>query len=285
MRVLVTGAGGQLGHDVLSVLRRDTAVEVTAADHASLPVEDRTRVDGLFAAVRPDIVVHAAALTNVDLCEEDAHRAHQVNEVGTKNLAEAAERVGAHLVYVSTDYVFDGRGSRPYREFDQTNPISVYGASKLAGERACPAGATIVRTSWVCGAHGANFVRTVLSLLGRPGELRFVDDQRGSPTFTADLAPALVALGMDRRPGCFHVTNQGEATRFELARETFAIAGGAPDRVLAISTDELVPPRPAARPAYSVLDNATFEAAGYPPLPPWRDGLARLCAQLNEQSR
>jgi len=281
----VTGAAGQLGRDVVSVLSRHETVEVTAADHAALAVEDRAAVDCLIETVRPGVVIHAAAITNVDLCETDPGRANAVNAIGTRNVAEAAERVGAHLVYVSTDYVFDGRGSRPYRESDHANPISVYGATKLAGERACPVGATIVRTSWVCGAHGANFVRTVLDLAGRPGELRFVDDQRGSPTFAADLAPALVALAMDRRPGCFHVTNHGDATRFELARETIAIAGGDPERVLPISTGELDPPRPAARPAYSVLDNSVFEGAGYPPMPAWRDGLARLVAQLRGQTR
>ena len=281
----MTGAAGQLGRDVVSVLGRHETVEVTAADHAALAVEDRAAVDCLIETVRPGVVIHAAAITNVDLCETDPGRANAVNAIGTRNVAEAAERVGAHMVYVSTDYVFDGRGSRPYRESDQANPISVYGATKLAGERACPEGATIVRTSWVCGAHGTNFVRTVLALAVRTGELRFVDDQRGSPTFAADLAPALVALAMDRRPGCFHVTNHGDATRFELARETIAIAGGDPERVLPISTAELDPPRPAARPAYSVLDNSVFESAGYSPMPAWRDGLARLVAQLHGQTR
>jgi dTDP-4-dehydrorhamnose reductase len=283
MRVLVTGAVGQLGRDVVAVFRDDETAEVTAADHAMVAVEDRAAVDDLVGSMRPDIVIHAAALTNVDLCEEDPGLADAVNAIGTGNVADAAERAGAHLVYVSTDYVFDGRGSRPYRESDATNPVSVYGATKLAGEKACPDGATIVRTSWVCGAHGANFVRTVVDLGRRPGELRFVDDQRASPTFTSDLAPAVAALAMDRRPGCFHVTNSGEASRFELARETLAISGGDPERVLPITTGELKPARPAARPAYSVLDNSAFEAAGYRPLAPWRDGLTRLVAQLREE--
>ena len=285
MRVLVTGAAGQLGRDVVAALGRDNSIEVTAADHGALAVDDPVAVDGLIGSLRPDVVIHAAALTNVDLCEEVPQRAHAVNAIGTGNVAAAAERVGAHLLYVSTDYVFDGRESRPYRESDETNPISVYGATKLAGERACPQGATIVRTSWVCGAHGANFVRTVLELGRRPGELRFVDDQRGSPTFTEDLAPAVIALALDRRPGCFHVTNHGEASRFELARETLALGGADPERVVPISTGELKPARPAARPAYSVLDNSAFEAAGYQAMPPWRDGLKRLVAQLNAHSR
>lgn len=284
MRVLVTGAAGQLGRDILSALRPHQMVEVTGADHDSLAVEDRAAVDELFDSVRPDVVIHTAALTDVDGCETDPQRANAVNALGTGNVAGAADRAGAHLVYVSTDYVFDGRSSRPYRESDPTNPISVYGSSKLAGELLCPESATIVRTSWLSGAHAANFVRTVLRLGERAGELRFVDDQRGSPTFTADLAPAVVALAMDRRAGCFHVTNRGEASRFELAQETLAIAGADPGRVQPIPTEELDPPRPATRPAYSVLDTSVFEDAGYPPLPPWRDGLARLVAQLNGET-
>jgi dTDP-4-dehydrorhamnose reductase len=285
MRVLVTGAGGQLGRDVVDALGRDDSIEVTAAGHGELAVQDQAAVDELIGTLRPEVIIHAAALTKVDLCEEAPQRAHDVNATGTRNVAEAAERVGAHLLYVSTDYVFDGRGSRPYRESDETNPISAYGASKLAGEQACPEGATIVRTSWVCGVHGANFVRTVLELGRRPGELRFVDDQRGSPTFTEDLAPAVIALALDRRPGCFHVTNRGDASRFELARETLADADADPDRAIPISTGELKPVRPATRPAYSVLDNSAFVAAGYQELPPWQNGLSRLVAKLNAPTR
>jgi dTDP-4-dehydrorhamnose reductase len=278
--VLVTGATGQLGAEIVSVLRRGDKVELTAAGHRDLPVDDRAAVDGLVGSIRPDVVIHTAAYTDVDACEGDPGRANAVNGTGTGNVAEAAQRVGAHLVYVSTDYVFDGRASRPYRESDQTNPISVYGASKLAGERLCPPEGTVVRTSWLCGAHGPNFVRTVLALGERAGEMRFVEDQCGSPTFAADLAPAVVALALDGRRGCFHVTNRGEASRFELARQTIAVAGGDPGRVRPISTAELDPPRPAARPPYSVLDNSAFEGAGYPPMPSWRDGLDRLVAQL-----
>jgi dTDP-4-dehydrorhamnose reductase len=282
VRILVTGAGGQLGRDIVAVLERDGVAEVVAADHRALAVEDRAAVDSAVEEARPDVVIHSAALTNVDLCEEDPTQAESVNVVGTHNLVDAAERAKAHLVYVSTDYVFDGRGTRPYRESDETNPISVYGATKLGGERACSQDATIVRTSWLSGAHGSNFVTTVRSLGERPGELRFVNDQRGSPTYTADLAQAVVALAMDRRPGCFHVSNGGEASRFALAREVLAICGGDPERVVPISTAELSPPRPATRPAYSVLDNSAFESSGYPPLPPWRDGLVRLIERLSE---
>ena len=194
--------------------------------------------------------------------------------------------VGAHLVYISTDYVFDGTLDRPYVEWDPPNPRSVYGRSKLGGELevhdvAGPS-ATIVRTAWVSGAHGANMVKTVLRLAAADpdGTLRFVDDQHGCPTFTADLARAVVRLALDRRPGTFHVTNQGETTWFGFARATLAAAGLDPDRVEPIATSDLDPPRPAPRPANSRLDNAALRLSGLPLLPGWTESLARLVGFL-----
>jgi dTDP-4-dehydrorhamnose reductase len=184
------------------------------------------------------------------------------------------------MVYVSTDYVFDGTSDRPYREWDAPCPTSVYGASKLAGERECRPGTTIVRTSWLCGAYGANMVVTALRLAAGDGELRFVDDQHGSPTFTADLAPAIVTLGLDRRPGVFHLTNGGATTWWGFVRAVLAEAGADPERVRPISTAELDPPRPAPRPAYSVLDNMALRLSGLPALPQWQDGLSRLVVAL-----
>jgi dTDP-4-dehydrorhamnose reductase len=198
-------------------------------------------------------------------------------------VAEAAALVGAHVVYVSTDYVFDGTADRPYREWDPTNPTSVYGASKLAGERECRPGSTIVRTSWLCGAHGNNIVRTALRLADGEGDLRFVDDQHGSPTFTADLAPAVVTLGLDRRPGIFHATNSGATTWWGFVRAVLAEAGADPERVLPIKTDEFDPPLLAPRPAYSVLDNMALRLSGLPALPDWEDGLARLVPALRAE--
>ncbi|HVC13683.1 MAG TPA: dTDP-4-dehydrorhamnose reductase [Acidimicrobiales bacterium] len=293
VRVLVTGAGGQLGSDVVLALsgavppggrRRallgpegpGTGVDVTAADRASLAVEDRGAVLEAVLALRPDVVVHAGAWTAVDACEGDPDRAFRVNALGTRHVAEAASIVGAHLVYVSTDYVFDGSSPRPYVEWDRPNPLSVYGRSKLGGERECPPAATIVRTSWVCGASGANMVRTALRLAAGDGPLRFVDDQVGSPTFTADLAAAIVTLGLDRRPGIYHVTNSGTTSWFGFVRAVLTAAGHDPGRVDAISTADLDPPRPAPRPKNSVLDNAALRLGGLPLLPEWQDGLARL---------
>jgi dTDP-4-dehydrorhamnose reductase len=245
-----------------------------------LAVEDRGAVLAAVLGTRPDVVVHAAAWTAVDACEGDPQRALAVNALGTRHVAEAAAAVGAHLLYLSTDYVFDGTASRPYVEWDDPRPLSVYGRSKLGGERECPPGATVVRTSWVAGAAGANMVRTALRLAQGAGPLRFVDDQRGSPTFTADLAAAVVTLALDRRPGVFHVTNQGETSWFGFVRAVLRAAGHDPARVEPIATAQLDPPRPAPRPANSVLDNAALRLCGLPLLPDWEDGLDRLVAVL-----
>jgi dTDP-4-dehydrorhamnose reductase len=298
MRVLVTGAGGQLGTDVVEALAgrvptggrfgdpstgrlgARTPCEVTAADHALLDVADRSAVQTIFEGVRPHVVIHAGAWTAVDACEGDPDRAFAVNALGTRHVAEAARRVGAHVVYVSTDYVFDGTSTRPYREWDPTNPMSVYGHSKLAGEHELDPGSTVVRTSWVCGAHGANMVRTVLRLAAQPGPLRFVDDQRGSPTFTADLAGVLAVLATERLPGTFHVTNAGVTSWYGFARAVLEVAGHDPGRVEPVATADLAPPRPAPRPANSALDNAALRLLGRAPMPDWRDGLERLLGAI-----
>jgi dTDP-4-dehydrorhamnose reductase len=255
--------------------------ELLATDIGTMRLEDRDAVQHVVRAFRPDLVLHGGAFTAVDACESEVDLAYAVNAVGTRHVAEAAVAVNAHLLYVSTDYVFDGRSERPYREWDAPNPLSVYGASKLAGERECPPGSTIVRTSWVCGAHGANMVKTALRLAEGTGTLRFVDDQHGSPTFTADLAAAIVTLGTDRRPGVFHVTNVGTTTWWGFVRATLEAAGADPGRVQSISTPELDPPRPAPRPANSVLDNMALRLSGLPPLPDWEDGLVRLVNALS----
>ncbi len=304
MRILITGAYGQLGRDLADALagrvpdggvrcallgpegpRPGLRHEVLGTDIDTMPVDDRDAVQHTFADFRPELVLHGGAFTAVDQCETDVDGAYSVNAIGTRHVAEAAASVGAHVVYVSTDYVFDGTGTRPYRESDPPCPTSVYGMSKLAGERECRPGSTIVRTSWLCGAHGKNIVKTVLRLAEGDGELRFVDDQQGSPTFTADLAPAIVTLGLDRRPGIFHVTNGGATTWWGFARAVLAAAGADPERVLPISTAELDPPRLAPRPAYSVLDNMALRLSGLPALPPWEESLARLVPVRAESAK
>jgi len=257
-----------------------------STDIDTMDIVERTAVQSTIDAFRPEIILHGGAFTAVDLCESDPDTAFAVNALGTRHIAEASVRVGAHLLYVSTDYVFDGTLDRPYVEWDEPSPRSVYGRSKLGGERevATVAGgsATIVRTAWVNGAHGANMVKTILRL-GRSdpkSTLRFVDDQRGCPTFTADLAKAIVRLAFDRRPGTFHVTNAGETTWFGFAQATLAAAGMDPGRVEPIATADLDPPRPAPRPANSRLDNAALRLSGLPPLPEWQDSLSRLVSAL-----
>ncbi len=275
MRVLVTGAGGQLGHDLVEAL---VDHDVISCDRAALDVTDR---DAVLAAVfgrQPDVIVHAAAWTAVDACESDPEKAFSTNALATRHVAEAARRAGAHVVYVSTDYVFDGTASEPYREWDQTNPQSVYGRSKLGGERELDAGSTIVRTAWVCGAHGPNFVGTMLRLARERESWGVVEDQRGSPTFTPDLASAIRHLAIDRRPGVFHVTNQGETTWYELARDVLRLAGADPDRIRPITTADYAAPAP--RPANSVLDNAALRASGLPLLPDFHEPLERLVKEL-----
>jgi len=277
MRVLVTGAGGQLGRELVAAFADH---DVIAAGHSTLDVANRGHVLALTTSAVPDVLIHAAAWTAVDDCEGDPERAFRTNALGTRHIAEAARRVDAHLVYVSTDYVFDGTKSTPYTEWDTPNPTSVYGRSKLAGEREAGPDATIVRTSWVCGRHGANMVKTILRLASGHPTLSFVDDQRGHPSFADDLAGAIRELAVDRRPGLFHVTNQGAVSWFEFARIVLEMAGDDPDRVHPITTADLDPPRPAPRPTNSVLDNAALRMSGVRLLPDFREPLARLVAEL-----
>lgn len=285
MRVLVTGAGGQVGREVVEVLtarqarnRRGPVLEVIAADKSLLDVTDRDGVLGTVGTLEPDVVIHLAAFTAVDACESRADAAFAVNALGTRHLAEAARLSSAHLCYVSTDYVFDGTSASPYTEWDRPNPLSVYGRSKLGGEQEAGPHSTIVRTSWVCGRYGANIIKTVLRLLEGPDPLRFVDDQRGSPTVAADLATVLVELSLSRRAGIFHVTNQGVTTWYDLARSVAGWAGHDPARVEPIATDPLA--RPAVRPANSALDNAALRLSGIELLPAWQESVRALVGQL-----
>jgi dTDP-4-dehydrorhamnose reductase len=278
MRVLVTGAGGQIGREVVDAFGDH---EVIAADHAALDVADRDAVLQAIMSTAPDAVVHAGAWTAVDACEGDPERAFRVNTLGTRHVVEGACRLGAWICYLSTDYVFDGTKPEPYIEWDAPNPVSVYGLSKLGGEQEITGrDATIVRTSWVCGLHGHNVVKTILRLTGEHEKLAFVDDQRGQPTFADDLAPVIRRLVIERRPGVFHVTNHGVVSWFEFARSVLEVAGLDPGRVRPIATADLDPPRPAPRPANSVLDNAALRLSGLPVLPHYREPLERLVRRL-----
>ena len=280
MRVLVTGASGQVGRELVAALGATGRHQVAEATRPRFDLADRDSVVGAVTDTRPDLVLHAGAFTAVDRCESEADLAYQVNSLGTRHVAEGARRVGAHVVYVSTDYVFDGTKAEPYVEWDRPDPHSVYGRSKLGGEAELDPAWTIARVSWVCGYHGANMVRTVLRLAEGEGPLRFVADQRGHPTLADELAGALIRLGVERRPGLYHVTHQGAVSWYEFAREVLAAAGDDPGRVEPISTADLQPPRPAPRPANSVLDNAALRLSGQPLLGDFRPPLHRLVARL-----
>ncbi len=279
MRVLVTGAAGQLGRELTRHCAR-VGDDVVALERAQLDVGDPGAVSQAFATHRPEVVLNAAAWTAVDACESNPARAFRDNADAVRWLRDACDATGAHLVQLSTDYVFDGTLDRPYREDDEPNPLSVYGASKLAGELAAGHAATIVRTSWVCGAVGGNMVKTILRMLSSGAPLAFVTDQRGCPTFTADLAGPVRELARQRRAGVFHVTNQRAVSWFEFAQEVVEAAGGDVSAVRPITAADLDPPRPAPRPANSVLDNAVARMAGLPAMRDYREPLAELLHRL-----
>ncbi len=280
MRVLVTGANGQLGSDLARTCT-EAGDGVVACSRAELDLTDRDSVLAAITSTGPDVVLNAAAWTAVDACETEPDLAYCTNALGVRWVAEGARLVGAHVVHISTDYVFDGSKPEPYHEWDRPDPQSVYGRSKLGGERELDPSHAVVRTSWLCGTQGSNVVKTVLKARTQP-ELRFVDDQRGCPTFTADLAPAVRRLAVGRLPGTFHVTNQGETTWYGFARDILELAGADPDKVRPIATADLDPPRAAPRPANSVLDNAALRLAGFPRLPQYRTSLERLVSELLE---
>lgn len=282
LSLLITGARGQLGRDLVAAATRAGITRIHALGSAELDVTDAVAVFDAVAAAAccgpPLVVINAAAFTAVDAAEtEGATRAHAVNAEGPTHLARACAAHHAHLVQVSTDYVFAGQGAAPNPVDGPTAPRTTYGRTKLVGERAVltsGASAHVVRTAWLYGAHGGNFVRTIARLAGERQTIRVVDDQHGNPTWTADLADGLIALAMaaDRVPaGVLHCVNAGATTWFELARAVFTEIGADPDRVQPCSTEDF--PRPAPRPANSVLDTTGWVAAGLPELRHWRHAL------------
>jgi dTDP-4-dehydrorhamnose reductase len=279
MKVLVTGAAGQLGTELVEVFQRG-GHEVVGTTHATLDISQPDHVQDCVASVKPQFIVHAAAWTAVDACESDKEKAFAVNGTATASLVSAAEKVGARVAYVSTDYVFDGSKSSPYVETDAVNPQSVYGSSKLAGEQALRPVDLIVRISWVCGFHGANMVKTILRIAAAQPELTFVNDQIGNPTFADDAAAMIATLVEHEQQGIFHVTNQGAVSWHGFAQEVLRAAGQDPARVLPVLTADLQPPRPAPRPANSVLENKALTQAGFTLLDDFRIPLARLVQRL-----
>jgi dTDP-4-dehydrorhamnose reductase len=286
-RWLITGSYGQLGTDLQAVLAA-SADEVQAVDVDVLDITDTVAVNDAIAAFRPDVLVNAAAYTAVDAAEENEELAYRVNATGPAVLASAIARHGGKLVHVSTDYVFAGDAERPYEVSDEPDPRSAYGRTKLAGERAVremlPDSSQIVRTAWVYGATGANFVKTMARLESERETVSVVDDQRGSPTWSADLARALVELARsDAAPGIYHCTGSGDTTWFGFTKAIFEELGADPARVLPTTTAEF--PRPAPRPAYSVLSDAAWRAARLRPMPDWRDALHAAFAEAGPAFR
>ena len=280
VKVLITGSAGQLGTDLVASANH-AGLDVIATSHADLDITDRNSVSQKIASAAPEAIIHAAAWTAVDACESDIKKAMAINSDGTANVAKAARQIGARVIYISTDYVFDGTKATPYIESDIPNPQSVYGASKLAGERHLDLNQdSVVRISWVCGEHGNNMVKTILRLAATSPTLTFVDDQIGSPTFTSDIAPVLVDFARESRTGIWHLTNQGTTSWFGFAQDVLRAAELDPNRVQPIATADLRPQRPAKRPANSVLENAHMCKANLTLLDDYHIPLQRLVDRL-----
>lgn len=280
MKVLVTGANGMLGSDLCEALAGKH--EVIGVDMQDFDITDRAAVAAAVRDLAPQWMVHCAAWTDVDGCERDPARAFRQNALGTGHVAAAAAAAGAALVYLSTDYVFDGEKAEPYTEFDHPNPVSVYGASKLAGEEAVRRLSLdyyLVRSAWLYGRHGNNFVRTILQAAETREVLQVVGDQYGSPTYTRDLAQGIVDLILSRRllPGVHHLVNSGTCSWAELAAEALRLAGRA-TRVEPIPASEW--PSPTRRPAQSVLRSRWLELMGLPTRRDWKAALADYLKEM-----
>lgn len=287
-RLVVTGAGGQLGSDLALAGVADPRVSaVQGVTHSELDITDSTAVRSVIVdqsrGAERVVVINTAAWTDVDAAEGDEAGAFAINATGPALLAAACAEVGARLIHVSTDYVFDGSSDRPYDEDDPTGPVSAYGRTKEAGERAVrelhPDGGYVVRTAWVYGAAGSNFVKTILRLESEREILTVVDDQRGSPTWSHDLARGLLDLAASAVPaGIYHLTGSGETTWFEFARTIFAQVGADQDRVKPCTTGDF--PRAAPRPAYSVLAHDKWVKVGLQPLPHWEKSIMKAFGHM-----
>lgn len=292
-RILVTGAAGQLGGYLLRRLEDQGYVaiglgrsEASGVDEVA-DIRDRAQVAAALDRAQPDSIIHGAAFTDVDGCERDPAMADAINRVGSENVASLAAERDIHVIGVGTDFVFSGNGGAPYAENAPPDPISAYGASKLAGERAVLVANpdfAVARTAWVYGGRGKHFPRTVLTMLARHGRMEVVDDEVGSPTYADDLAKALVALLAHQPSGILHLTNEGAASRFELARRVAAEAGQDPERIVPVSTKAFLAkyPLPARRPANSTLANTRAADLGIH-LPPWDDAVTRYLPDLSTE--
>lgn len=277
MKILVTGCRGQLGQELYRQIeaRKQAREEfhLLATDVDTLDITDAIQVENMVKREKPDVIINTAAYTKVDACETDEQTAFRVNALGARNLAVAAYNIGAKILQVSTDYVFDGTGNTPLREYDPVNPQSVYGKSKALGERLVMTTNPryfILRTAWLYG-EGSNFVRTILKLATERDELKVVNDQVGTPTSTVDLARCILDLIQTEHYGIYHGTCQGECTWYQFARMILALKG-IKIIVKPVSTEELN--LPAKRPAYSVLENFMLDMVGLDRFRRWEEALA-----------
>ena len=279
MKTLIIGALGMLGTEVQS-RSRYLGLETIAIDIDDLDITNIDNVLDFTKKLKPQLVINCAAYTNVDGCETDEDNAFKVNAIGPRNLAMACEEIGASLVHISTDYVFDGTQESPYDEYDMPNPQSAYGRTKYAGERLvthCCSRSYIIRTAWLYGAKGKNFVSTMLQLPKSGKPLKVVDDQIGSPTYAKDLAEAIMTLVEKPRYGIYHFTNASFCSWYDFAKEIFDQAGLEVD-LSRCTTDEF--PRPAKRPAFSKLKNNMGPAQGMPLLRSWQEGLRAYLEEI-----
>lgn len=280
MNVVVTGANGQLGQEIVKQLKRENH-EVIGTDRTLLDITDEENVIVFFKMTQPDVIIHCAAYTNVDGAESDEDTAYKVNALGAKYVAKAAKIIGAKMLYVSTDYVFDGTAADPYEVEQPTNPLGAYGRTKCAGEELVRKHLDqhfIVRTSWVFGAGGSNFVKTILHHGEENGEVGVVYDQVGSPTYTVDLASFMLKLIKTDQFGTYHVTNSGSCSWYEFAVEIFKRAG-LNVTVHPLTSDQF--PRPAQRPNYSVLSKKKLTEQGFTPLRDWQEALTDYLTEAN----
>ena len=277
MTVLVTGAAGRLGRAVVAGFA--DRGDVVALDRAALDVADCHAVHEVVVAHRPEVIVNCSAWTDVDGCEGDPDRARRTNAEAVGHLGEAANRVGAHLVHVSTDFVFDGRADTPYPEGHSTGPLSIYGSTKLAGEAAAGPLATVMRTSWLQPADAPGMVERVLAALAGDDPVLLSDQRRACPTFVADLVPVLARLADERVAGGVHATNAGSTSWLQFARHVATLTGQDPDRIAACPDPGLDGSLPARRPAYSALDNSVLRTLGHPGLRDHRDAVAEAVAR------
>lgn len=271
-KVLITGANGQLGKELVELFT-EKGFEVYGFGRDKMDITNQAQVQEVISTLKPDIVLHSAAHTQVDLAESEPEQAFSINAYGTRNVAVAAGAVGAKLVYISTDYVFDGTTDEPYSEFSPTSPLGVYGKSKLAGEqfvRDLHSKFFIVRTSWVYGKHGDNFVKTMLKLGEGRKELSVVADQIGCPTYTLDLATSILELVNSEKYGVYHITNSGSCSWYEFAKFIFEQAN-MDVNVHPCTTNDF--PRPAPRPAYSVLNHMSLKINMLTPVQNWKMAL------------